>query len=119
MKKQILSDYLKQLNSNETEWGIWVSPKDYENIWRVEQFKSYKDSESFVCIGSLATWTNSRLDYISKRKSSKLVSMVYKLLGLNKNFNEADCSTQWWVQEGEESLMETLVLECGLFCKKD
>lgn len=50
-----LKEYLEQLNSAETQWGIWVDPQDPKNNWRVGQFQFDNGGvmDNKVCIGSL------------------------------------------------------------------
>lgn len=49
-----LFEYLKNLNSSETQWGVWVNPTDLDD-YRIGQycFENGGILDDFVCIGSL------------------------------------------------------------------
>ncbi|MGC9527834.1 MAG: hypothetical protein ACP5D7_20050 [Limnospira sp.] len=51
---QKLIDYLKQLNTAENQWGLWVNPGNYDEF-RVGQycFDNGGMPDGFVCVGSL------------------------------------------------------------------
>lgn len=50
-----LQNYLKQLNSAETQWGIWVNPENFEEEYRIGQycFENGGLNDGWVCIGNL------------------------------------------------------------------
>lgn len=49
-----LVDYLKSLNSAETQWGIWVNPENIDD-YRIGQFQFENGGilDDWICIGSL------------------------------------------------------------------
>lgn len=50
-----LQDYLQQLNSAESQWGIWVNPENPTEEYRIGQycFENGGMADSWVCVGSL------------------------------------------------------------------
>ena len=50
-----LSEYLSQLNSTDSQWGVWVNPENPTEEYRLGQycFDNGGVADDWVCIGSL------------------------------------------------------------------
>lgn len=76
-----LTQYLAQLDSVESQWGIWVNPQNLEE-YRIGQFLFENGGviDNFVSIGSMESFTEEKYnycgsfyDYVHKHHSSNIL----------------------------------------------
>jgi hypothetical protein len=128
-----LVDYLKNLNSSETQWGVWVNPSNVDE-YRVGQFCFENGGilDDWVCIGTLdklsfglqsqseaiASWLKENEEFVYKNKKVRInasgLLKAWNLDILDSEFREfleekgEEIESEWTESEAEHFVYNKL-----------
>ena len=104
-----LENYLKQLNSAETQWGIWVNPENPLEEYRIGQycFDHGGVLDDWVCIGNLESLSfgfQSTWDAFDEAASQAMGKHEYNAEALREAFFNEELADE--LQEEIQSIID-------------